>query len=68
MLKFPIYFQDLKEDTQQQIWETLQRELLATGDVEYRQEDESEDEFQTRLQEHIDDYINRHNVIHEFCL
>lgn len=68
MIKHTIYFQDLKEDTQAELWQAVQKELLASGEVEYRGEDESEEEFETRLQEAIDDYINCHNFAHEFSL
>jgi broad specificity phosphatase PhoE len=68
MLKHTIYFQDLKADTQAEVWQAVQNELLASGEVEYRGEDESEEEFATRLEEAVDDYINRHNFAIEFSL
>ena len=68
MAKLTIYFQDLKESSQCQLWQALQAELLAQGLVEPRQEYESETAFQARLQEEIDYYINTHNFSQEFCI
>lgn len=58
MIMHTIYFQDLKEDTQAELWQEVQRELLASGEVEYRGKDESEEELAERLQKAIDDYNN----------
>lgn len=63
-----IYFQDLKESSQCRLWQAVQTKLLAQGLVELRQEGESEDVFEARLQEAVDDYINTHNLAHEFCV
>ena len=68
MLGIKLFFDDLNFDAQSRLWQAVQWGLLARGDVEYRTEDESEDEFQQRLQEAIDDYINRHNQSTEFFL
>lgn len=68
MITHTIYFQDLKEDVQGKLWQAVQKELLARGDIEYRREEESEEEFTLRLQEEIDYYINCHNFAHEFSL
>ena len=63
-----IYFQDLKEQAQCRIWQTVQDELLSTGTIEPKQEDETEDEFNDRLQEAIDHHINCRNLAQEFCI
>ena len=42
--------------------------ILARGESEYRKEDETEDEFEQRLHEEIDHYINCHNFANEFTL
>jgi len=68
MARINLFFDDLNLDAQSRLWQAVQKELLARCDVEYRDEDESEDEFQKRLQEAIDDYINRHNQSTEFSL
>ena len=60
MIKHTIYFQDLKEDTQAALWQAVERELLACGDVEYWREAASEEEFAQRLQDEADHYINCH--------
>jgi hypothetical protein len=68
MASVNLFFDDLNFDAQNRLWRVVQRELLSRGDVEYRGEDETEDEFQSRLQEAIDDYVNRHNQSNEFRL
>jgi len=68
MAKISVFFDDLNFDAQSRLWQAVQRELLARGEVEYREEDESEEEFQQRLQEAIDDHINRHNQSTEFSV
>ena len=68
MHTFTIYFQDLKADTQNRIWQEVQRNLLARGDIAYREEDESEAAFEQRLLEETDHYLNCHNFANEFCL
>lgn len=68
VLSFTIYFQDLKADTQSRIWQEAQRELLARGDIAYREEDESEEEFERRLMEETDYYLNCNNFANEFRL
>ena len=68
MTKTNIFFQDLKEPAQCRIWQAVQDELLATETIEPRQEDETEDEFNNRLQEAIDHHINCRNSAHEFSI
>ena len=68
MVKLNIFFQDLNDETQWRLWQTVEKELLARGEVEYKEEDETEDEFKRRLHEAVDDYINRHNQANEFYL
>jgi len=63
-----VFFDDLNFDAQNRLWRAIQREILSRRDVEHRGEDETEGEFQQRLQEPIDDYINRHNQSNEFRL
>ncbi len=66
MITTTIYFQDLNESLKCRIWQAVQDKLLATGRVEPRQMDESEDDFQARLQEAIDYYLNTHNAAQEY--
>lgn len=68
MAKVNLFFDDLNLDAQSRLWQAVQKELLARREVEYREEDETEEAFQKRLQEAIDDYINRHNQSTEFRL
>jgi len=68
MVKLNVFFQDLNQDAQARLWQGVQRDLLASGEVEYRGEDETEEKFQERLQEAIDHYINCHNLANEFSL
>jgi len=68
MIKTTILFQDLKEPTQCRIWQAVQNNLLATGTIEPKQEDETEDEFNSRLQEAIDYHINCNNLAQQFTI
>ena len=68
MIKTFIHFQDLKEPTQCRIWQAVQDNLLATGTIEPKQEYETEDEFNSRLQEAIDHHINGNNLAQEFSI
>lgn len=68
MVKINIYFQDLSQDCQDEIWQKVQNEFISSGMVEYKEEDETEEEFNARLTETIDDYINCHNLANEFAI
>jgi hypothetical protein len=68
MIKTTILFQDLKEPVQCRIWQAVQDHLLATGTIEPRQANETEDEFNYRLQEAIDHHINCNNLAQEFSI
>jgi hypothetical protein len=68
MVKLNIFYEDLKQDTQSKIWQQVQKELLARAMVDYREEDETEEGFQARLEEETDHYINCHNFANEFTL
>ena len=68
MPKINIYFQDLKEPAQCQLWQAVQEQLLSRCTIEPRQEDESEEAFTQRLHEEVDHYINTHNLAHEFMI
>ncbi len=68
MVKLKVFFQDLNYEAQSRFWQAVERQLLGSGEVEYRGEDETEEEFHSRLQEAIDHYINCHNFANEFCL
>ena len=67
MVKTNIVFQDLQEEVQEEIWALVSKHLLDAGWVE-RLEDDTEEDFQDRLWEATDDYINTHNVALEYQL
>jgi hypothetical protein len=67
MIKYNIYFQDLKEDAQQELWALVSKRLLEEGLVEQEKE-ESEEQFLNRLQEETDHYINTHNLAFKYKL
>ena len=66
MAETNLFFQDLSEDLQGEIWSKVQQELISSRDVEPRMEDETEEEFQARLNEEVDYYINTHNLANKF--
>ena len=61
MVKINIVFQDLQEDTQEEVWVLVSKQLLDAGWVE-RAADETDADFQDRLWEATDQYLNTHNV------
>lgn len=61
---FRVYFQDLGEHLQLEIWEDVRSTLLATGWIDPRQEDETERAFERRVFEEVDHYLNTHNPLH----
>ena len=67
MVKTNIVFQDLQEEVQEEIWALVSKHLLNAGWVE-RLEDDTEEDFQDRLWEATDEYINTHNVALEYQL
>lgn len=68
MVKINIYYQDLNQDAQEEIWQKVQNEFISSGIIEYGDEDETEEDFNARLSETIDDYINCHNFANEFVV
>ena len=60
LIRRNIVFQNLNQDTQDEIWEKVQKALVETGEVE-REKGETDDKFRDRLWETTDDYINRYN-------
>jgi len=45
MASVNVFFDDLNFDAQNRLWRAVQRELLTKRGVEYRDEDETEEEF-----------------------
>lgn len=56
-----ISFQDLREETQLEIWEEVRSYLLWSESIEPRSQEESADAFERRVHEAVDDHINTHN-------
>jgi len=67
MMKHNIVFKDLQEDMQDEVWALVSKQLLDAGWVE-RAADETDADFQDRLWEETDQYINTHNVALEYQL
>jgi hypothetical protein len=67
MVKSNIVFQDLQEDVQEEVWALVSKHLLDAGWVE-RTADDTDADFQDRLWEATDQYINTHNVALEYQL
>lgn len=57
-----ITFQDLRTEVQMDIWDEVRVYLVCAGYITPRAEEESEVEYEHRVFQAIDDYINRHNV------
>ena len=62
-MTFRVYFQDLGDTLQLEIWEELRSTLLASEWIESRQEDETESAFEQRVFEEVDHYLNTHNPL-----
>jgi len=62
-----IVFQNLQEDVQDEVWALVSKQLLDAGWVE-RADDDTDADFQDRLWEATDQYINTHNVALEYQL
>jgi len=67
MIKSTIDFKDLQEDVQEEVWVLVSKRLLDDGWVQ-REVDECDADFQDRLWEATDQYINTHNVALEYHL
>lgn len=63
-----IYFQDLSPERQTAVWRQVQQELVEDEELEPRQPEESEAEFEQRAWEEVDYYLNTHNLPNEFTI
>jgi hypothetical protein len=63
-----IYFQDLVPGAQTAVWRQVQQELVDSEQLEARQQQESEADFEQRVWEEVDHYLNTHNLANEFTL
>lgn len=68
MVSLNIFFDDLDLEAQERVWRKIRQELLASGRVEPKLEDETDEEFQDRLTEETDEYINCRNSANRFEL
>jgi len=63
-----ITFQDLREETQMEVWDDVRLYLVCAGYIAPRAEEESEADYEHRVHQTIDDYINRNNVSFHYDL
>ncbi len=56
-----ITFQDLRTETQMDVWDEVRIFLVCAGYIAPRTEEESEADYEHRVFQAIDDHINRHN-------
>ena len=57
-----ITFQDLRTEIQMDIWDEVRVYLVCAGYIVPRAEEESEADYEHRVNRAIDDYINRNNA------
>ena len=57
-----ITFQDLREETQMDVWDEVRVFLVCAGYITPRTEEESYDAYEHRVYQAVDDYINRNNL------
>ena len=64
-----ITFQDLRTETQMDVWDEVRVFLVCAGYIAPRDpEQESEIKYAHRVYETVDDYINTHNVSFNYDL
>jgi len=68
MTEIKIYFNDLAENTQEKLWENLQKALVENGEVSPQGTLETENEFLDRLWEQTDHYLNTNNFANRFVI
>jgi len=64
--KVIVYYQDLSSQAQEDLRRTVRTEFIKDG--ARREPEETDEEFERRMQQDIDDYINVHNFANEFYL
>lgn len=67
-MRMNITFQDLREETQMDVWDEVRIYLVCAGYIAPRTEEESEGEYEHRVNRAVDDYINRHNASFNYDL
>lgn len=68
MTEVKIYFNDLIEEVQEEVFKKVKKELQNYGEVSPQGRYESKEEFQRRLEEHTDHYLNTHNFANRFFI
>lgn len=63
-----IRFEDLREETQLDVWDEVRSYLVCAEYIEPRAEDESYDAYEHRVYKAVDDYINCHNASFNYDL
>lgn len=63
-----ITFQDLREETQLDVWDEVRIFLVCAGYIPPRAEDEAYADYEHRVYQAVDDYINRHNQSFDYDL
>ena len=64
-----ITFQDLREETQLDVWDEVRIFLVCAGYIPPRAEDEASADYEHRVYQAVDDYINRQNqsIDYDLC-
>jgi len=68
MTEVKIYFNDLIEEVQEELFKKIEKELLNYGEVSPQGRNESKEEFQRRLEDQTDHYLNTHNFANRFVI
>ena len=63
-----ITFQDLRTEIQMDIWDEVRVYLVCAGCIPPRREEESEADYEHRVHQTIDNYINRNSIIQTLIL
>lgn len=68
MAEVKIYFNDLSEEIQQQIYQEVKQELQDFGEIAPKGRNETREEFERRLEEVADNYINTRNFAKRYVI
>jgi len=63
-----ITYQDLRADAQLEVWEEVRIFLVCAGYVPPRADEEDYVAYEDRVNQAVDDYINRHNASFNYDL
>jgi len=68
MTEIKIYFNDLAETAQEELWNKLQKDLVENGEVAPQGMNETESEFLDRVWGQADYYLNTNNFANRFLI